>query len=198
MKLPNSMIREQRVHSAIIDHMIGRTMSVFFYYLSGNVDYKEVTRSTSNKQQCLIDMVEALKITPTIAIGHRDTFWGETDERALQKYTEQLEHFKFPGGYNLYYIIDGNRVGFNVTNICAEYIDVPAESILEACQKREDGKLYYNITNDIFIPFEESEIIQYVQSTHKIIRIVADISYYCPNEKIGAGIQIVADKDTKA
>lgn len=196
-QLPNSMIREQRVYSALSNHIEAGIMGAFLNCILGNVEFKEVESSEKTKQKCLIDMVNALSISPTIAIGHRDTFWGEEDERMLQKFTESMEHIKFSGGYNSFFIIDGRKVEFIIHNIRVEYSDVPEDTILKKCELRDDGKYFYNITNDIYIPFEKHEVVQYVQNTEKIIKVLADITYRLPNGKIGAGIKIVPNRQNE-
>ena len=189
-QLPNSMIREQRVYSALSNHIERGIMGAFLNCLLEKIELKEVDSSDKTKQKCLIDMVNSLAITPNIAIGHRDTFWGEEDGKILQKFTESMEHIKFSGGYNSYFIIDGKKIEFIIHNIRVEYSDVDEDTILKKCDQR-DGKYYYNITNDIYIPFEKDEVVQYVQNTQKVIKILADITYRVPDKKIGAGIQIV-------
>ncbi len=196
MQLPNSMIREQRIYSALVNHVESGIMEAFLNCIFKKLEFKEVESSDRAKQKCLIDMINALAITPTIAIGHRDTFWGEEDERLLQKFTEGMEHIKYPGGYNSYFIIDGQKIEFSIQNIRVEYSDVPAETILRKCEQRGDGKYYYNITNDIYIPFEKHEIVQYVQNTQKVIKLLVDISYRIPDTRIGAGIQIIPRKSS--
>ena len=190
-QLPNSMIRGERIHSMLSNRLETGVMQVFLDCIIKKIEFIEVESSDNTKQKCLIDMVTALGITPTIAIGHRDTFWGEEDEHMLQKYTEGMEHLKFCGGYNCYFILDGKKIEFCINNIRIEYADVEEGAILNKCQQRDDGKYYYNITNDIYIPFEKDEVVQYVQNTQKVIKVLADVSYRLPDAKIGAGIQII-------
>ena len=191
MKLPNSMIKEQRVYKTISDHLIERVMWLFLNKILPAVEFRDVQSDDRNKQISLIEKVAELKIQPTVVIGHRDTFWGEEDEKALQKFTEKLDHIKYPGGFNLYVILDGRKIEFSVSNIKVNYEAVPPEEILKHCKRDQDGNLCYNITNDIFIPFAENEVIEYVQNTQKIITVDVDIAYRITGEKIGAGFQIV-------
>lgn len=194
MYLSNSLIKNKRMYSNLSERMSQQIMRIFLHCIHNHVDFQEKDSDCRSIQQCLIEMVAATGITPTHAIGHKDTFWKEENPKLLKNYTEELEHIKFPGGYNTYYIIDGTKVQFHVGNIRVVYTDVSEDSVLKRCHKKEDGKFYYNITNDILIPFQENEIINYVQSTEKIITVKADISYRVLSKKIGAGIQIVPKK----
>ena len=114
----------------------------------------------------------------------------------LQKYTKSMEHLKFSGGYNCYFILDGKKIEFSIFNIRVEFSAVEEDTILKKTKKRDDGKYYYNIVNDIYIPFEKDEVVKYVQNTQRVIKVLADISYRVPDAKIGAGIQIVPKKTT--
>ena len=91
----------------------------------------------------------------------------------------------------MFVILDGRKIEFSVSNIKVNYEAVPPEEILKHCKRDQDGNLCYNITNDIFIPFAENEVIEYVQNTQKIITVDVDIAYRITGEKIGAGFQIV-------
>ena len=107
------------------------------------------------------------------------------------------DHLKYPGGFNLYFILDGRAIEFSVSNIQVKYKDVSSDEILKNCKRGQDGKLQYNITNDIYIPFEENEVIEYVRNTQKVITVDVDIAYRITGEKIGAGFQIVPRKKEK-
>lgn len=190
MQLSNSLINNKHMRH-LSDHIVQEIMYIFLNRIRKYVDYQEVESDSRTIQKQLIGMVERTKISPTLAIGHKDAFWREEDPKLLNRYVERLEHIKFPGGHNNYYIIDGRKVEFCINNIRVSYSNVSVDSILEDCQKREDGKYYYSVSNGIYIPFEETEIVQYIQNTEKVITVTADIAYRIFDEKIGAGIRIV-------
>ena len=56
-------------------------------------------------------------------------------------------------------------------------------------------EVLYNVTNDIYIPFEKTELIKHVHRTYKKAEIYIDISYKVDGI-VGAGI-IVEKKNEK-
>ena len=193
IRLPHSMIREDAVHSVVRDHMNSNIMAMFLHRILNQLDFSEVKYDRRDKQQFLIDKVNALGIQADTVIGNRHEFWGEDDRNLLQKYTANMRRLEYPSGYNTYFIIDSKRVAFTVENISIDFSDEPEKDILERCEMCEDGRYLYNITNDIYIPFTKAELISYIHNTEKVITIVADLKYRARTKKVGAGIEIVTE-----
>lgn len=191
MRIPHAIIKDHTLLSDLQNNMAEQMMVVFLRRIIGNLAFEEVKYDRKDKQKTLIDMVEGLPIVPDVVIGERDTFWQESDQKMLQKYTDGMRHLEYPGGYNYYFIIDSSKIGFSIENIRISYANEEAESILSRCEMRENGKYLLNITNDIFIPFSKDDLIKYVHDTEKVLTLSADIKYRIRADKVGAGMEIV-------
>lgn len=191
MRIPHAIIKDNTLLSDLQNSMTEQMMLAFLHRIIGHLDFEKVKYDRRDKQKTLIDMVEGLPIVPDVVIGERDTFWLESDQKMLQKYTNGMRHLEYPGGYNYYFIIDSSKIGFSIENIRISYANEEVESILARCEMREDGKYLLNITNDIFIPFSKDDLIKYVHDTEKVLTLSADIKYRIRAAKVGAGMEIV-------
>lgn len=191
MRIPHAIIKDHTLLSDLQNSMAEQMMVEFLRRIIGSLAFEEVKYDRKDKQKTLIDMVEGLPLVPDVVIGERDTFWQESDQKMLQKYTDGMRHLEYPGGYNYYFIIDSSKIGFSIENIRISYANEEAESILARCEMREDGKYLLNITNDVFIPFSKDDLIKYVHDTEKVLTLSADIKYRIRADKVGAGMEIV-------
>ena len=157
------------------DDIYIKTLTAFINSFFQNISYKQVTYKEKDKQKTLIQMVEELEITPTVAIGNRDEFWGEEEPDILNKYTSNMKRIKYPGGYNFYFILDSSLIEFSMENIRVEYVDLTWEEIMHRCKENDSGELSFNVTNNIYIPFTKSEIEQYITNTEKPLKRLNDI-----------------------
>ena len=101
-----------------------------------------------------------------------------------------MKKIKYPGGYNLYFILDSTLFQISITNIRIKYEDLTWDEITESCKMTDENTVSYNVTNNIFIPFEKSELIKHITNTKKKLLVYADIKYRTKADKIGAGIEI--------
>lgn len=190
--LSNYFFQYDGLESHIEDDICTKTITAFIRSFFNNISYKKVTYKEKDKQETLIQMVEELELTPTVAIGNRDEFWGEEEPDILNKYISNMERIKYPGGYNYYFILDSSLIEFSMENIRVEYVDLTWDEIKHKCQENDSGKLSFNVTNNIYIPFTKSEIEQYITNTEKKMLVYADIKVRLKDEKVGAGIEIVS------
>ena len=103
-----------------------------------------------------------------------------------------MERIDFPNGHNYCFMLEGSKIEFEYSNVRVEFEDLTWDQIEKRyCKKAEDGIILFNVTNDIYIPLEKSEIIDYINKTEKLLKIYVDIKYKALDEMIGAGIQIV-------
>ena len=60
------------------------------------------------------------------------------------------------------------------------------------CRTNEKGEIEFNVTNDIYIPFERDELIEHVHRIRKKVFLYATVHYRLDSDNIGAGIEINA------
>ncbi len=181
------------VDAHILEHLTSSTVEAYIRVLLKYINHKKVKFDDREKQKTLIEMVEALEISPDLVIGSRDVFWGEDDKDMLSNYTETMKKVKYPGGYNFSFIFDSTMIEISLDNIEVEYKDLSWEEIEEKCKILDDGQITYNVTNDLYIPFEKDELIKHITNTKKRVLIYADIKYRISGEKVGAGIEVIAE-----
>lgn len=175
------------------DNIITQTITSFIKSILKNIAFEKISYTQKNKQQKLINMIEESEIIPTVAIGNRDEFWDEEESDILKKYTAKMKKIKYPGGYNYFFILDSELIEFSMTNLRVEFVDLSWEEIKHRCKENENGKWSFNVTNDIYIPFDKSEIEKYITNTKKKVLVYADIKMRLKSDKVGAGIQIVSE-----
>ena len=78
-------------------------------------------------------------------------------------------------------------------NFKVEFSDVELDELSKKCRKNESGQIEYNITNQLFVPFDESELKEYLHNIKRKVKIKADIKYRISKECVGAGISITVD-----
>ncbi len=168
------------IKSAIIKLLIGT--------LSPHMTTQTLKYDQRIKQKTLMDMIEQQSVNADIVIGNRENFRGEDDPELLNKYCADMTRIKFDGGYNYFYLLESGAIEFILENIQVEISDLAQAEIEKECNKTSDGKLEYNITNDLNVPFELSELLEYVTNTQKNLKISADIKFRSGKNIVGAGI----------
>ena len=191
--LSNYFFQQDAIEKYVENHLHTRVIVTFLNSILQNIDYIELSPKDKHKQKTLIDAIENLSLIPSIAIGNRDNFWGdEEDKDILKKYTETMKRITYPGGYNYYFILDENLIEFSLENIRVEFTDLTWENIKNKCKENEDGSIKFNVTNDIYLPFTKSEIEEYITNTEKKVLVYGDIKIRLGGEKVGAGIEITS------
>lgn len=193
MNLTYHSFEDDELESFIVEVLQSAIINAFMKTIDKQIIFKEIQYDNKNKQSHLIKLVTDAGIEGNILIGNRDEFWEEEDKDILNRYTSNMHVIQYPAGYNFYCILDSKSIEFAMENIQVEFEDLEWKYIKDKYCKEDNGKLFYNVTNDIYIPLEKSEIEQYVHNTRKRVIVYADIKYRLSNDKVGAGIQIVFD-----
>lgn len=190
--MPYHLFEEERFDGYYLKDLHNKIIFTFLRIYHDNIIFKKLKYTNRNKQEHLISLVNDNNISPNIVIGQERKFWNEEDKDVLSKFTQNMERIDFPNGHNYCFMLDGSKIEFEYSNVRVEFEDLTWEQIEERyCKKTEDGAILFNVTNDIYIPLEKSEIIDYINKTEKLLKIDVDVKYKAPNEMIGAGIQIV-------
>lgn len=190
--MPYHLFEEERFDGYYLKDLHNEIIFTFLRTYHDNIVFKEVKYTNRNKQEHLINLVNDNNISPNIVIGQERKFWNEEDKDALSKFTQNMERIDFPNGHNYCFVIDGTKIEFEYLNIRVEFEDLTWEQIEEGyCKADVDGAILFKVTNDVYIPLEKSEIIDYINKTEKLMKIYVDIKYKMPDKMIGAGIQIV-------
>lgn len=191
--LPSSFINDPKLDDYIIDFIHSALINAYIDGLKNTLRVEKVEYNDRTKQKTLIKLIKDMGINADTFIGNHDMFWGEEDKYMLKNFTDNMKQIKFPDGYNHFYLIDHKLVHCNLSDFSVEFNDLSQKDIDQMCEKDDNGKLLYNITNDIFIPFDQVELEEHIHRTRKIIRLYAQIHYRIESDKVGAGMQIIFD-----
>lgn len=166
-------------------------VTFFIETIRPHVKYKEFSYKDRNKQQYLVDNIKTLNIDTVI--GDKNKRWNEEDKTLLYNVISDVKELKYPKMNNYYFVIDSKLIEFSIDNVKVTFSDVELDAVSNECQIDDSGKILFNVVNNYFIPFEESELKEYLHNTRRIVTILADIKYRFSKDIVGAGLKIVSD-----
>lgn len=193
LDLPSSFINDSKIDDYIDGFIHSGIINAYIYALGSTLSIVRMNYDDKTKQETLLKLISDLEINTDTFIGNHDVFWGEENKYLLKKYIEDKKQIRFPEGYNNFYIIDHKLVHCNLSDFSVEFSDLSKKDIEEMCKTDETGKLMYNVTNDIYIPFDQNELEEHIHRIRKKIRLYAQIHYRIESDKVGAGVQIIFD-----
>lgn len=195
--VPYFILKNDKIEQYMTKNLFSNIVTCFLNRIFEKIECHKVSYDDENKQQKLIDVTKNLHINPNVVIANRENFWNEEDKTLLKRFTSNMTRIEYPYGFNYYFILDSNLIEFSIDNLRIECEDLEWEEIKSSCREDEKGQLYFNVTNDFYIPFEKSEIEEYTSKTKKKVLIYADIKYRLHKEKVGAGIEITFDRENE-
>jgi len=191
--LPVEFLSTDKYDNRILDSIHSAIISYFLRTISSHIDLETVNYKSKTKQELLIKKVQQLGIKGDVVIGNRDRHWNEDNQTLLKDFTDDMVKIRYPRGANSYYILDSSLIEFSLENIRVEFKDLLWEEIDKKESKDNTGKFLYNITNNIFLPFEKAELQRYMECRYKKFIVTADVKYRFHKDKVGAGIRIVTE-----
>ena len=174
------------------DDIIKFTNSFIIRHIIKSIYEKiEKDRLKYNDKKILIRFFELCEITgikTDTLIGYRDYFYGIEGIEKFKKFEINKNKIQDNNCNNCIITIDSSKFYFNITNIS---LDIKNKNIDEVCnelERNDKNQYFYNITNDIYIPFTKDELKTYLDNKIRDIFIKVDMEYSFEQEKIGAGI----------
>lgn len=83
--LSNFFFQHNGLEKYVEDNLFTQIITSFIRSILQNIDYKEISYDNKHKQRTLIDAIKKLSLKPSVAIGNRDDFWGDEEERDILK-----------------------------------------------------------------------------------------------------------------
>ena len=194
LNLPSSIINNSKLDKYISSFIHTAIINAYIYAIRPALSINKKNINDRTLQETLIASIKNMCISGDTFIGNRDVFWGEQDKHLLDKFTKDMKHVKYPDGYNNFYIINHSLVHCVISDFEIEFNDLSQKEIEQMCKKTDDGKLEFNVTNDIYIPFEQDELNEHVHRIRKKIRLYATIKSHLKSDKVGAGIHVIFDE----
>ena len=169
-------------------------ITVFLTSLRDNIRIENVCEDDRNIQARFIRLVESSNVHGDTYLGNRGTFWHEENRNLLKEYVSSMDKVEIADGYRNLFILNSKLINFKCTNIKVEFEDLNNEEIEKDCKVDETGTVFYNVTNDIYIPFEKEELFEHVRRIKKNVRIYLEYAY-AVDGIVGAGVHIEETKN---
>ncbi|WP_319403246.1 hypothetical protein [uncultured Anaeromusa sp.] len=186
---------------AITDHYVEHDIVEYFTYhfinlikniLLNKLTIKTLSEKDNNMLEIFLKLFNDSDINLNTMIGYRDCFFDRSNFEKFSSLCENLKQIK-SGFVNNYVIaIDSSLFYFKIQKVTLSINNLSHEEILEMATKLPDGNYSYNITNDIYFTYSESELVEFLTYARKMINVKVDYEYGFHNstDKIGVGIII--------
>lgn len=164
-------------------------------YLSlvgNNLQKRTVVKDNKAIQQTVIDYVNESCNNLNVVLGSRFIFWLEENRTLLKDYLSQnsIESISVPGLQNEYFFIDTSLTDISICDFTIKIREYTQEEIIKSCETDDNGDLLYNVTNDIVIPFEQTDLFDYFRRTARIVEICVDLCNKTNHSNIGLQVTI--------
>lgn len=177
-----------------IENAMAEFISYFLNKTMEKIEYRTVDYKNSEKQKYLINLAEAKNIQANVFIGQNRRYINEKDINLLSNYTSQMDHIHFSRGYNYVFLLNSKFIEFKYADIRVEYRNLRWDEIEKKYCKYDENKIIlFNVTNDLYIPMNRDQIINYINNTRKVIEVYANVRYRFSGEKVGVGMRIKYD-----
>lgn len=156
---------------------------------------KELSKQSIKKKEKKIaqTIIENIKgINVDVAFGMRFVLWGDENKTRLKDYLESqnieiITSLHLP---NDYYFISTSATNVRIHGFRVEIRELTPDEIIRYCKEDEKGELSYNVTNDIYIPFSESELYDYIRKTKMVVEIYVELSNHETSDNCGLHITL--------
>jgi hypothetical protein len=124
-------------------------------------------------------------------IGYRDWFYGMDKQEDFKIFENKMNKIKVDGINNLVLAVDSSNLYLNVVDVEINIEKLTEEEMLASADLNGEGKYLYNITNDIYLPFEKSELVEYLSNSKRVIKVSLSLEYGFNESNIGVGIRVI-------
>lgn len=196
---------EIKKDSHSIQIMIKEFIDVVFNYFVGHIIkvllknkqivYEEIYYRDKNALIKLFDLIATYNINVNTLIGYRDWYYGYEKELEFKRLEAESIQIKASKLSDIMVCVDSSKIIINSLKCKVEIVDIDFEEYKNSLEKDEEGYYLYNITNDIFLPFEEEELERLISITRKKIRIKFDYQYSFNDDISGVAVIFKSKND---
>ena len=171
-------LSEDHSNRYIRDSIRRNMLSAFLKIIKNNLLTEHIKKNERKVQQTMIDLLTSNTVVPVILIGGNDVFWMEENKNQLREYLDShgIKTIRDLYCRDEYYFIDPSITAVTICNFRVVVRNLTLEEIMDNCEVDEEGNILYNVTNDLYLPFEKEELVKHLHRTRKIIEIYADIA----------------------
>ena len=189
--IPNFILQDNDYMRFLREYLEYRILSAFFGSFKEYLTIRALDYECADKQETLIRLLNESGVNANIVASSRDVFWEERHRELLKEYTEKMAKIKLPDNANGCYLMDSTLVRFLLHDIEVKFEDLTWEEIEQDCNKTDDGKFEFKVTNNLYVPFEKEELQEHFAKTRKKLLVYGSIKYKQPSSSVGVGIEIV-------
>lgn len=150
--------------------------------------YREVGIRDKSSLNVFFELLEQLEFQGDTLIGYRDWFYGFERADEFEKMQQTLKQIKYPKMSDIILCINSSKIDIKPITCDIRINDVDLLEYKNGLEKDEEGRYLYNITNDIYLPFDESELDSLLKNTRKVINCKINYLYRFHSDRIGAAI----------
>lgn len=168
---------------------------IICYVIRDKVISERVSIKNKNMLEVFFELVNKVDIDLDTLIGYRNWFYGKQSQEDFQMFESKMKKVKADGINDRVFAVNRSCLFIELEDVDVNIDNLTEQEMIESARIDEHGKYLYNITNDIFLPFEKEELIEYLSNARKIVKVSFDINYglCCDMPYIGAGIIITRE-----
>jgi hypothetical protein len=168
------------------DHFVSSIIKLLIN--SGKIAYKEVNFRDKSALITLFNLIDSNRINVDTIIGYRNWFYGYEKELDFKELENHVTKIKSKRLSDIVMCVNKARISFNSIQCNLNIKDFDVEEYINTLDVNENGYYLYRVTNDIYLPFEKSELIELLYNTRKTIQIDFSYNYFIGNENVGAAV----------
>lgn len=146
-----------------------------------------------NNKKVLIEffnLMNSIESDLNTIIGYRELFYNYEGEDKFKEFERDKIKIKANGIRNNIVSIDSRKFYISLLDIKVSILKLNRDEILKDLKKNNEDKYLYNIANDSYIPFEEKELLKYIENTKKKVIVECQFEYGFSDENVGIGVFI--------
>ena len=174
-------------YNFIENHLLHCLIHLYIDLVKDKTDSSVIQCNNNDVQKQIIETLGKQNIKYNIMLGNKVTFFREKNRNMLSEYLQNNSIIKIPfqNSNNEYYFINSAKAHIKIENINVITRDLNNKEIQNYFKTDKDNKSWFNVTNDIYIPFDYDEIINYIHKTRKVFEISIEVTYKFDNKTIG-------------
>lgn len=158
-----------------------------------------VNNSVDEILQLFFSQLDKSSLNVDTLVGYRNWFYKE-DKKDIQRFKELEDKMnKIQGNscHNIILAVDSTTIYVSLKDVKISIEKYKEEEVLEKVNRKENeiDIFNYRVTNDIFLPFEKAELLEYFDNQK--IKLIVDVKleYGFNKECVGSAVIIDYDND---
>jgi hypothetical protein len=148
---------------------------------------EEMKYSDKSALSIFFGNIEKNSLEVNTLVGYRNNYYGDNNQNTFADFEKQCYQIKSSGNNNILVAVNSKKVYFEINSINVKIIDMAMDEFADIKQD-DKGNYLYNVTNDIYLPFLEAELIEYIHDTKRKVVFELDYSFGIDEGYIGTAL----------